>query len=109
MLIPVGHGHGASRTWTLTDGSTIQGSFLHAKEIQVHVEQADGTIIKIELDRFSEADRQFVAPTPSFNRAREQVFSKLAIRRAKGTVPSCPNCCRCKNSSAPNARTLQAF
>ncbi len=105
---PGGHGHGASRIWTLTDGSTIQGSFLHAKENQVHVEQADGTIFKIELDRFSEADRQFVAQRQASIERVNKFFQSLQFVAQKGpSLLSKP--LPLPNPRAADARTLQAF
>lgn len=94
---PGGHGHGAGRTWTLTDGSTIQGSLLHAKENQVHVEQADGTVLKVEFERCSETDRQYVAQRQASIERVNKFFQSLQFVSQKAPAAAA--------QAAPNAKT----
>lgn len=106
---PGGHGHGASRVWTLTDGSTIQGSFLHAKENHVHVEQADSKVFKVELDRFSETDRQYVAQRQASIERVNRFFQSLQFVAQKGPVPPAQAAAAAKTPPPPMLEYFKPF
>jgi dipeptidyl aminopeptidase/acylaminoacyl peptidase len=50
-----------ARTWTSTDGRTLEGDFVSATESAVTIKRLNGTKFTIELSKLSEADRTFVA------------------------------------------------
>lgn len=48
-----------TRTWTSTDGHTVEAQFVWHTNGTVALKRADGTVIKVPLEKFSEPDRQY--------------------------------------------------
>lgn len=65
LLVLAQPGSGAEinerRTWTSTDGRTIEGEFVKASEAAVSVRRTNGRVVQISLELLSEEDRQFVS------------------------------------------------
>lgn len=60
FLLGAGPASAQSRDWTSSDGRTIRGVYLGAKEDSVTLRRADGLEVTIPLAKLSEADRKFV-------------------------------------------------
>src|SRR5262245_44987777 len=55
-------GSAEQRTWRSADGQyTVEGEFIEFKDAAVVMRRSDGQVITVQLDRLSEADRQYVA------------------------------------------------
>ena len=48
------------RTWTSTDGRTIQARFIDEKKDKVRIRRTDGRVFNIPLEQLSEEDRKYV-------------------------------------------------
>lgn len=47
------------RTWTSTDGRTLEGQFMWHANGTVALKKPDGTVVKVPLERFSEGDQEY--------------------------------------------------
>ncbi|HEX2746572.1 MAG TPA: hypothetical protein VHM91_01125, partial [Verrucomicrobiales bacterium] len=61
LLVTQGH----ARTWTSSDGRTVEGDFVSATATTVTVKLGTGKSVPIELTKLSQADRDFVAAQPA--------------------------------------------
>ena len=76
--------HAELRTWTTITGETVEGEYLGSAFDSVSIENADGKLIKVPLDKLSKEDRVYVElinpPRLSvdFLESSQQIFPKAS-------------------------------